>query len=53
VTTDDSFAKILDDARREMSDRLAQAREHPVGQRVTELIDELAAKLAGDQRPDP
>jgi hypothetical protein len=31
-----------------MSDRLAQAREHPVGKRVAELIDELAANLTGD-----
>jgi curved DNA-binding protein CbpA len=47
VTTDDSFAKILADARSELSDRLAEAREHPGGRRVAELIDELAAKLKG------
>jgi hypothetical protein len=48
VTTDDSLAKILDDARMELSDRLAQAREHPAGKRLTELIDELASKLTGE-----
>jgi curved DNA-binding protein CbpA len=48
VTTDDSLTKILADARTEMSDRLAQAREHPVGKRVAELIDELSANLTGD-----
>jgi curved DNA-binding protein CbpA len=47
VTTDDSFAKILADARSELSDRLAEARERPGGRRVAELIDELAAKLKG------
>jgi curved DNA-binding protein CbpA len=52
VTTDDSLAKILADARAEMSDRLGQAREHPVGKRVAELIDQLAAKLTGDSPPD-
>jgi hypothetical protein len=45
VTTDDSLAKILADARSELSDRLGEAREHPVGSRVAKLIDELAAKL--------
>jgi curved DNA-binding protein CbpA len=49
---DDSLAKILADARAEMSDRLGQAREHPVGKRVAELIDQLAAKLTGGSPPD-
>jgi len=52
VTTDDSLAKILADARAEVSDRLGEAREHPIGKRVSELIDELAAKLTGDSPPD-
>lgn len=52
VTTDDSLAKILADARAEMADRLGQAREHPVGKRVAEQIDQLAAKLTGDAPPD-
>lgn len=52
VTTDDSLGKILEDARAEMSDRLAQARHHPVGKRVADLIDELAAKLTGEPPTD-
>ena len=46
VTTDDSFSKILADARSELSDRLSDAREHPVAQRVSNLIDELEDLLA-------
>ena len=46
VTTDDSFSKILSDARSEVSDRLAGAREHPVAQRVSDLIDELEELLS-------
>ena len=46
VTTDDSFSKILSDARSEVSDRLSGAREHPVAQRVTDLIDELEELLS-------
>ena len=52
VTTDDSFSKILADARAELSDRFAEAREHPVTRRVSDLIDELAAKLTGERRAD-
>jgi curved DNA-binding protein CbpA len=52
VTTDDSFSKILADARSEVSDRLADASEHPVGRRVADLIDELAAKLKRDGHRD-
>jgi curved DNA-binding protein CbpA len=47
VHTDDTFAKLLDDAQAELSGRLGQARKGPVGRRVKELIDELASKLAG------
>jgi curved DNA-binding protein CbpA len=50
VETDDSFSKILADARTELSDRFSEAREHPVVQRVSNLIDELdelASKLTG------
>jgi curved DNA-binding protein CbpA len=47
VTTDDSLAKILADARLELSDRFGEAREQPIGRRVADLIDELAAKLKG------
>jgi curved DNA-binding protein CbpA len=45
VTTDDSFSKILSDARTELSERFSDAQEHPVARRVTDLIDELASKL--------
>jgi DnaJ-domain-containing protein 1 len=45
VKTDDSFSKILSDARSELADRLAGAREHPAAKRVTDLLDELAKKL--------
>lgn len=48
VTTDDSFSKILADARAELSDRFGDAREHPVAERVADLIDELASKLKGE-----
>jgi curved DNA-binding protein CbpA len=51
VATDDSLAKILADARSELSDRLSEVREHPAGRRVTDLIDELAAKLRGEGPP--
>jgi curved DNA-binding protein CbpA len=58
VTTDDSLSKIFADARSELSelfsdarDELGDAREHPVGKRVADTIDELAAKLAGEQGP--
>lgn len=47
VSTDDSFAKILADARSELADRFAEAEEHPVRERVADLLDELAAKLKG------
>jgi curved DNA-binding protein CbpA len=50
VRTDDSFAKILDDAGKELTDRLSGAQEHPVGRRLTDLIDELAAKLKREDR---
>jgi curved DNA-binding protein CbpA len=48
VTTDDSFSKILTDAASELSDRLSEAREHPAARRVSDLIDELEAKLTGE-----
>jgi curved DNA-binding protein CbpA len=48
-TSDDSFSKILDDAAAELSERFADARESEAGHRVSDLIDELAAKLAGER----
>jgi curved DNA-binding protein CbpA len=48
VTTDDSFSKILSDAASELSDRFSEAREHPAARRVSDLIDQLEAKLTGE-----
>ena len=45
VTTDDSFAKILADARSEFADRFSEDPEQPAGERVAGLLDELAARL--------
>jgi len=50
VTTDDSFSKILADARSQASERLSEARE-PVVKRVADLLDELASKLTGEAPP--
>ena len=50
VTTDDSFSKILSDARSELSERLSGAREHPVGERVSNLIDELEELISKTTR---
>jgi hypothetical protein len=45
VTTDDSFSKILADARSELAERFADTRDEPAGQRVADLLEELAARL--------
>jgi len=50
VTTDDSLGKIVADARSELSDRLGETRDHPVGRRLADLIDELAAKFGAGPR---
>jgi hypothetical protein len=47
--TDDSFSKILDDAASELSEHLSDARDSPAGHRVSDLIDELSAKLTGEE----
>jgi hypothetical protein len=52
VHTDDTFGKVLADARQELSERLSEARRQPIGKTVSELIDELASKLSGSSRPD-
>jgi curved DNA-binding protein CbpA len=52
ITTDDSFSKILADARSEVSDLLSQAREHPRARRVSDLIDELVSKIDSEPRRD-
>ncbi|MGO9753786.1 MAG: J domain-containing protein [Solirubrobacteraceae bacterium] len=44
-TTDDSFSKIVADARSELSDIYAEARQQPIVKHVAELIDELASRL--------
>jgi curved DNA-binding protein CbpA len=41
VTTDDSLSKIFADARDELSARLSDARDSPVGKRLSDLLDEL------------
>jgi hypothetical protein len=46
VTTDDSFSKILSDARDELSGRLSDAREHPVTKRVESVIEDLEELLS-------
>jgi curved DNA-binding protein CbpA len=52
VRTDDSFAKILADARSELGDRFADSGERPVGERVADLLDQLAARLRGGGSKD-
>lgn len=47
-STDDSFSRILDDAATELSDRWSEARRSPAGHRVSDLIDDLTAKLTGE-----
>jgi len=49
VTTDDSFAKIAADASSELSSWLDRAKDQPARRRVTDLLDELAAKVSGDR----
>ncbi len=44
-TTDDSFSKIIADARSELSDLYADARQQPIVKRVADLIDDLASRL--------
>ena len=49
VKTDDTFGKILDDARQEITDRLGHVRDEPVKDRVADLLDQVAAVLKGDR----
>jgi curved DNA-binding protein CbpA len=44
-TTDDSFSKIIADARSELSELYAEARQKPIVKRVADLVDELASHL--------
>jgi curved DNA-binding protein CbpA len=53
ITTEDSFGKILSDARDELASRFSDAREHPAVKRVSDLIEgleDLASKLDDDLR---
>jgi DnaJ domain len=50
VTTDDTFSKLLADARGELAERLAEGRGQPAAKRLAHLIDELASKLTGEGR---
>jgi curved DNA-binding protein CbpA len=52
VTTDDSFSKILADARAELADRVADVRQHPAARRVADLIDGID-ELASRFKPRP
>jgi hypothetical protein len=49
VETNDSFSKILADARDELAGRFSDVRE-PATKRVADLIDDLAAKLTGGRK---
>jgi succinate dehydrogenase/fumarate reductase flavoprotein subunit len=50
VRTEDTFSKILSDARDELSGRLSDAREHPVAKRVSDLISELEELMSKGTR---
>ncbi len=50
IKTDDTFSKILADARDELSGRFSEAREHPVTKRAQTLIDELEDLLTKGMR---
>jgi curved DNA-binding protein CbpA len=47
-TTQDTLSKIVDDAAAELSDRFSQARRSPAARRLSDLIDELGARLTGE-----
>ncbi len=49
VHTDDSFSKILSDARKEVADRFSEVRGSPEARRAADLIDELGALLRGER----
>jgi curved DNA-binding protein CbpA len=50
VTTNDSFSKILSDAREAFSDRLSAAGQSAEAKRAADLIEELGAVLRGERR---
>jgi curved DNA-binding protein CbpA len=49
INTDDSFAKILSDVRKEVSERFSDVRGSPEAKRAADLIDELGAVLRGER----
>lgn len=51
VRTDDSLSKLLEDARAELSERLAGAGGHLAKGRAADLLEELADRLRGDAPP--
>lgn len=53
VRTDDSFAKILADARDELIGRFEAIPDHPATRRAADLIDEFGAMLTGERRRRP
>ncbi len=46
-STDDSFTRILSDARSELSDRFAEARDHPLAKKLEDLFDEFERRDRG------
>jgi hypothetical protein len=49
VTTDDTFSKVLADARSELAGWLADERSEPAAKRAADFVDDLASKLAGER----
>ena len=49
ITTTDT-SKILADAREELFGKVEEVRHHPATARVADMIDDLAAKLRGDEK---
>ncbi len=50
ITTTDTLSKILADAREELFGKVEEVRHHPATARVADMIDDLAAKLRGDEK---
>ena len=49
VTTDDTFSKVLADARSELAAWLSEEGSHPAAKRVADVVDDLASKLSGER----
>jgi hypothetical protein len=49
VTTDDTFSKVLADARSELAAWLADERSQPAAKRAADFVDELTSKLGGER----